>query len=262
MADAGPDIRIPELCVVVPVKDEAENVAPLIDEIAAALAPFCPFEMVFVDDGSTDATPARLANARARHPMLRPVRHRHCRGQSVAVVTGVRHARAPLIATLDGDGQNDPADIPALVRRYREEHAAGSGPVLIAGWRAKRRDTWLKRMSSRIANSVRSAMLRDRTPDTGCGLKVFARDDFLAFPAFNHMHRFLPALTIRAGGRVVSVEVNHRPRARGLSKYGLFNRLGVGIVDLFGVAWLLRRPVRADVIEGEIADADGTEERP
>ncbi|MDA0997665.1 MAG: glycosyltransferase [Proteobacteria bacterium] len=245
MADAVPMSSELDLSVVVPVKDEALNVGPLAEEIATALEGRYRFEMIFVDDGSEDETAAKLAETRSRLPTLRIIRHRVCRGQSIAILSGVAAAHGPLIATLDGDGQNDPADIPALLERYNNEHGLG-GPVLIAGWRAKRNDIWLKRVSSKIANAVRGALLGDRTPDTGCGLKIFARDDFLRYPAFNHMHRFLPALTIRAGGRVVSVEVNHRPRARGMSKYGLFNRLGIGIVDLVGVAWLQRRSVRAE----------------
>jgi len=247
MSDAGRDNPLAALSVVVPVKDEAENVLPLIREIAAALDGVTTFEIVYVDDGSSDQTPMRLDEARAEVPGLRVVRHDGCFGQSAAVHTGVRHAGAPLIATLDGDGQNDPADIPALLARFEAEGGSADARLLIAGWRAKRKDTWLKRMSSKIANAVRGGLLGDATPDTGCGLKVFPREMFLGFPAFDHMHRFLPALTIRAGGRVVSVEVNHRPRERGQSKYGLFNRLWVGIVDLFGVMWLKSRPVRVRV---------------
>lgn len=251
MSDAGqnqlsPGTR-PKLSVVVPVKDEADNVLPLIREICAALESFGPFEIVYVDDGSSDATPANLVAAQTEAPMLRIVTHDGCFGQSAAVRSGVNAARAPLIATLDGDGQNDPADIPALAARFETEGGDGGSLLLIAGWRAKRRDTWVKRMSSKIANAVRGGLLGDATPDTGCGLKVFPRAMFLNFPAFRHMHRFLPALTIRAGGQVFSVHVNHRPRERGTSKYGVMNRLWVGIADLFGVMWLQRRPMRVAV---------------
>ena len=148
-------------------------------------------------------------------------------------------ADAPVIATLDGDGQNDPADIPTLLDRFRE--FADPDRILIAGHRTKRKDSWLKKVSSRFANSVRAAILKDDTPDTGCGLKVFSRNAFLAMPRFDHMHRYLPALMIRSGGKVISVPVNHRPRERGTSKYGVWNRLWVGIADLFGVMWLIRR---------------------
>lgn len=247
MADAGQTNQMPDLSVVVPVKDEAENVLPLVREIVAALDGVTAFEIIYVDDGSSDATVARLGDAQSEVPTLRVVRHDGCFGQSAAVHTGVHHATAPLIATLDGDGQNDPADIPALLKRFAEENGATDAKLLIAGWRSKRKDTWVKRMSSRVANGVRGAILGDATPDTGCGLKVFPRAMFISLPAFSHMHRFLPALTIRAGGRVVSVPVNHRPRERGASKYGLFNRLWVGIVDMFGVMWLKTRPLRTRV---------------
>lgn len=251
MGDAGRDKSLAKVSVVVPVKDEAENVMPLIGEIVAALDGLTTFEIVYVDDGSSDETPARLAEAKQQYPVLRVVRHQGSFGQSQAIHTGVRHAGAPLIATLDGDGQNDPADIPALLERFASEGGSAEARLMIAGWRAKRKDTWLKRISSKIANAVRSTLLGDATPDTGCGLKVFPREMFLSFPAFNHMHRFLPALTIRAGGRVVSVQVNHRPRERGQSKYGLFNRLGVGIVDLVGVMWLNRRPSSVKIMPEE-----------
>jgi dolichol-phosphate mannosyltransferase len=231
-----------EISVVVPVRDEAENIDTLLAEIVAALAGRA-FEIVYVDDGSSDATPARLAAARARLPMLRVIRHRRSVGQSAALATGIRAARGVWIATLDGDGQNDPADIPALHARAQGADA----PALVAGWRARRRDSALKRFSSRLANGVRAALLGDSTPDTGCGLKVFRRETFLRLPAFNHMHRFLPALVQRDGGLVVNQRVNHRPRAAGTSKYGVMNRLFVGIVDLLGVMWLQRRPVRPEI---------------
>ncbi len=231
----------PQVAVVVPVRDEADNIAPLITEIEAALEPVAPFEIVYVDDGSRDATRERLAEMRARHPRLRVVRHRESCGQSQALVTGIRLARAPLIATLDGDGQNDPADIPRLLARLAEESPAARDRLLVAGQRTKRRDTAIRRVSSRVANGVRARLLGDRTPDTGCGLKVFTRAAFLDMPHFDHMHRFLPALMIRQGGTVVSVPVNHRQRQRGRSKYGLWDRLWVGIVDLFGVMWLQAR---------------------
>lgn len=241
----------PELSVVVPVKNEEENVLPLVTEIHAALNGRLPFEIVYVDDGSDDRTPQVLRDTQARFPMLRVVRHRTSCGQSQAVASGVRAARGAWIATLDGDGQNDPADIPAMLDRRAELAAAGGVDlpmVMIAGHRQKRHDTWFRRMTSKVANGVRSGMLKDSTPDSGCGLKVFARETFLRFPRFDHMHRFLPALMIREGGRVESVRVNHRARERGTSKYGLWNRLWVGIVDLFGVWWLQRR-ARNPVIE-------------
>ncbi len=232
----------PDIAVVVPVHDEAANVVALLDEIAAALTALCTFEAVFVDDASGDATRQVLLDYARSHPWLTVLAHRRNAGQSAAVRTGVHGARAAVIATLDGDGQNDPADIPALLARWRDERARHAGrPVLIAGWRTKRNDTGLRRLSSRVANRVRAALLGDATPDTGCGLKVFARDDFLALPWFDHMHRFLPALVQRAGGVVASVPVAHRPRTRGRSHYGVHNRLWVGLVDLLGVMWLQRR---------------------
>jgi dolichol-phosphate mannosyltransferase len=231
----------PELTVVVPVKNEADNILPLIGEIHTVLSGRWRFEIVYVDDGSDDATPARLAEAGQLYPELRVVRHRYSCGQSQAVASGVKAARSPLIATLDGDGQNDPADIPALLERLLAEPADCRDLLLVAGCRQRRRDTMVRRLSSRIANRVRAGLLGDATPDSGCGLKVFSREAFLDMPRFDHMHRFLPALMIRRGGRVVSVAVNHRPRQRGQSKYGLWNRLWVGIVDLLGVMWLQRR---------------------
>ena len=230
------------LSVVVPVHNEADNVGPLAEEIHAALEGRIDFEILFVDDASSDDTPLRLSSLAQRYPRLRVLRHLANAGQSTALLSGVRHARGALVATLDGDGQNDPADIPALLARWQDERrAGGTGPLLVAGWRAARRDTWIRRLSSRIDNGVRRRVLGDGTPDTGCGLKLFRRDDFLALPYFDHLHRFLPALVIRHGGRVVSVPVNHRPRLRGQSHYGIGNRLFVGIVDMAGVLWLRRR---------------------
>ncbi len=234
----------PQLAVVVPVKNEAENIFPLVQEIHAALDGRLEFEVIYVDDGSDDATPRMLTDAKAQFPRLRVVRHKASCGQSQAVVTGVKFARAPLIATLDGDGQNDPADIPAMLERLRQEPADRQGLFMVAGHRQKRQDDGIRRWSSKIANGVRASLLNDDTPDTGCGLKLFPRQAFLEFPHFKHMHRFLPALMLRHGGQVVSVRVNHRPRERGTSKYGVWNRLWVGIVDLFGVMWLQARATR------------------
>ena len=230
---------VPELAVVVPVRNEQDNVLPLIAEIHAALEGVAEFEVVYVDDGSDDRTPERLAEARTRFPRLVTLRHRESCGQSAAVATGVKAARARFVATLDGDGQNDPADIPAMLDRLRA--AADPDRFLVAGWRAKRRDSAVKRITSKLANALRRALLHDDTPDTGCGLKVFTREGFLNLPRFDHMHRYLPALFLRAGGSVVSVAVNHRPRERGTSKYGTLDRALVGISDLLGVMWLMRR---------------------
>ena len=239
----------PALSVVVPVLDEAENLRPLIDEIAAALDGGPDYEIVYVDDGSGDGTQDRLAALAVERPRLRWVRHRARSGQSAAIWSGVEAARAPLIATLDGDGQNDPADIPKLLARFTEAGSSDFHGLMIVGERVERRDSRLKRVSSRIANGVRAPFLKDLTPDTGCGLKVFPRAAFLAMPRFDHMHRFLPALMMRGGGRVVSVPVGHRPRGAGASKYGVLDRLWIGIVDLFGVMWLQRRPMARDIVD-------------
>jgi dolichol-phosphate mannosyltransferase len=250
-AETDPEVRqntIPNIAVVVPVRNEAENVGPLVNEIAAALYGRS-FEMLFVDDGSDDGTAEALEQARAKHPQLRSVRHQRACGQSTAIISGVRAASAAIIVTMDGDGQNDPADAPALLDTYKER--GGGDHLMITGHRVNRRDTWLRRISSKIANGVRGGLLGDATPDTGCGLKVFSRRAFLEMPAFNHMHRFLPALMIRGGGSVHSVPVNHRPRMRGTSKYGVWNRLWVGIVDLFGMIWLIRRPANPDLEESK-----------
>jgi len=237
-----------QLSIVVPVRNEADNILPLLAEIHAALQGRGEFEVVYVDDGSTDATPQRLAEAMQRYPRLRVISHQSRCGQSTALMTGMRVAGGEWVATLDGDGQNDPADIPKLLAA--RDGAGVSNLQLIAGYRKKRRDTWLKRLSSRVANAVRSSLLGDATPDTGCGLKLVARAAYLELPFFDHMHRFLPALVQRHGGSTISVEVGHRPRTRGVSNYGLFDRLWVGIVDLFGVMWLqrrARRPVATEV---------------
>jgi dolichol-phosphate mannosyltransferase len=240
----------PELSVVVPVHDEAANIRPLIDEIVAALTGVATFEVVYVDDGSTDATLEALAAARQEAPALRVLRHARSMGQSTALTTGVLAARGRWIATLDGDGQNDPADIPALLARAQAlARRRGDHAVLIAGWRSQRRDNWYTRTQSRLANGIRSRLLRDGTPDTGCGLKVYSRALFLRLPYFDHMHRFMPALAQRAGGEVESMPVNHRPRTRGRSHYGLLNRLWAGIVDTAGVMWLARRARRPDALE-------------
>ncbi len=237
------------LSVVIPVCNEVENVAALAGEVQAALPAHQPYEIIFVDDGSADGTAAAVLGARAAGiPEIRLLRHSRRCGQSAAVWSGVRAARADWIATLDGDGQNDPADIPMLLDALR---AGGPALRLVMGNRkASRKDSWLRKVSSQIANGVRGRILRDGTPDTGCGIKVLHRATFLELPRFNHMHRFLPALFQRAGAKVISVPVRHRPRTRGASKYGVHNRLWVGIVDLFGVRWLIaRNPPVADISE-------------
>jgi dolichol-phosphate mannosyltransferase len=240
-----------DLSVIIPVKNEAGNIAPLVAEIGAALDGRLDYEIVYVDDGSGDATVAEIRRLQATTPRLRLVRHRASCGQSTAIRTGVKTARGIWIATLDGDGQNDPADIPALWRIAQDSPNAPR--LLIAGHRSRRQDSWSKRRASRIANAVRGRLLHDDTPDTGCGLKLFRRELFLDLPYFDHMHRFLPALVLREGGTVRSVPVNHRPRERGVSKYGVLDRLWVGITDLVGVMWLRRRASRPVLIEDELS---------
>ncbi|HYW52178.1 MAG TPA: glycosyltransferase family 2 protein [Gemmatimonadaceae bacterium] len=238
------------LSVVVPVHDERENIAPLVREIVAALAGVVPFEIVYVDDGSDDGTGEALQLMQQQVPNLRVLRHERSAGQSTAIRTGVMAAQGHWIATLDGDGQNDPADIPALLTKACSLAAQrGDDRLLIAGWRTQRKDTRWTRWQSRVANGVRSRLLRDGTPDTGCGLKVYARATYLALPYFDHMHRFMPALVRREGGEVQSVPVNHRPRTRGHSHYGALNRLFTGVVDMAGVVWLASRARAPKVAE-------------
>jgi len=222
--------------VVVPVKDEAGNVGPLAREIAAALKAE-PHEIIFVDDGSTDATAAELRALKTEIPALRVLRHARNLGQSRSIRTGVMAARGGIVVTLDGDGQNDPADMPKLLALLRSD----PGLAMVSGVRVKRQDKASRRLASRLGNGFRNALLGDGASDTGCGLKAFHRDMFLALPYFDHMHRFLIALTQREGGRVGYAPVNHRPRLQGASKYTNFGRLLVSVQDLLGVRWLQRR---------------------
>ena len=239
---------MPELSVVVPVYNEQDNILPLLAEIADALRGRGAYEVVYVDDASSDGTLGVLTRARMLHPELRVLHHRERSGQSTAIRNGVKAARGRWIATLDGDGQNDPADIPKLLA-MRDESPA---PIkLFAGWRVERKDSGSKRMASKWANAIRRRLLRDDTPDTGCGIKLFEREAFLDLPYFDHMHRFIPALIKRHHGRMIVHPVNHRPRGAGVSKYGNLDRALVGILDLFGVWWLIRR-TRLDVVAHEI----------
>ena len=227
----------PSISVVIPVYDEAGNIQPLVDEVRRALQGRLRYELILVDDGSKDTTAEEIRSAAQQDPGVVAMQHASNRGQSAAVHTGVEVARAEIVAVLDGDGQNDPQDIPKLfghlvtIKRLK----------MVIGERRHRQDGWVRRVSSRIANGVRARLLADGINDTGCGIKVFYRDDFLALPAFDHMHRFLPALMQRGGGQVGAVAVNHRPRRHGQSKYGIGNRLWVGIADLLGVMWLQKR---------------------
>ena len=229
---------VPRASVVIAVLDEAENVEAVAAETLTALKPVGPFEIVFVDDGSTDSTPAILARLASADPRVRLVRHDRRCGKSQAVRTGVLAARAPWIATMDGDGQNDPRD---LVEMLRAAWAAPGPSPLVAGVRMRRNDPRSRLVATRVANGLRQAVLQDRCPDTGCGLKVFRREDFLLLPVFEGMHRFLPALFARYGHPLINREVGHRARLKGRSKYTNWGRALVGVVDLIGVIWLTRR---------------------
>ena len=230
--------------VVVPFFNEEANVVSLLAEIHAVMAPLGTYEVIAVDDASSDGTRGRLLNC-ATDPHLRVIGHGRNRGQSAALCSGIDAAQGEWVITLDGDGQNDPIDIPRLLREVEVAHP----PLLICGHRHQRRDSRVRLLSSRIANGVRSRLLGDDTPDTGCGLKIIQREAFLKLPRFDHMHRFLPALMRRDGAAIRSVVVSHRARLHGVSKYGVWNRLWVGIVDLFGVMWLKRRAFRLAVTE-------------
>ena len=236
----------PVLSVVVPVFNERDNVGPLVAEIVAALRGRLAFEIVYVDDCSKDDSFAMLRQLMQSTPELRVLGHVSQSGQSTAIRTGVKAARGAWIATLDGDGQNDPADIPKLLDVRATSDASLK---LCAGWRVNRRDTGSKRWASKFANAIRSRLLRDETPDTGCGIKLFEREAFLDLPYFDHMHRYLPALFKRAGWNCISVPVNHRERSAGVSKYNNLQRAWVGLADLRGVGWLIKRSKRTAVRE-------------
>ena len=231
--------------IVVPVRNEADNIAPLIAEIAAALDGRWVYEIIYVNDGSTDATAERLAAAMTERSNLRQLRHATSTGQSAAVRSGVRAARGVIVATLDGDGQNNPAFLPDLIATLEK---GGARIGLVDGQRVGRKDTGFKKLQSRVANAVRSSILHDGTRDTGCGLKAFRREVFLKMPYFDGLHRFLPALMRREGYEIAYVDVIDRPRHAGVSNYGFFDRLWIGILDLFGVWWLIRRKKPTPVV--------------
>ena len=235
-----------DLSIIIPVYNEADNVESLYHEIMSTLSdqPY-QFEVIFVDDGSTDNTASRLMALSKSHANLRIVCHKNNFGQSAALISGAKVARHPILVTLDGDGQNDPADIPSLVNQLHDFS------TVVLGNRKKRDDNQMRKLSSRVGNGVRRWLLQDDCPDTGCSLKIFPRDAFLALPHFNHLHRFLPALFKRAGFKLVNVPVNHRPRLHGTSKYGVMNRLFVGIHDLIGVRWLIKRPCDPEIYQHE-----------
>ena len=247
--DMSTSTTAPTISIVVPVRNEADNIAPLIDEISAALDDRWDYEIVYVDDGSADATAQRLATIMTRRKNVRQIRHEKSSGQSAAVRTGVRAARGSIVATLDGDGQNNPEFLPELIMAIEK----GEGRIgLAAGQRVGRKDTGFKKFQSRIANKVRSWVLSDGTRDTGCGLKAFRREVFLSLPYFDGLHRFLPALVRREGYDITYVDVIDRLRRSGVSNYGFFDRLWIGIIDLAGVWWLIRRkkstPVATEVM--------------
>lgn len=242
---------IKKISVVIPAKNEADNVLPLVDEIVAALVSYNSFEIIYVDDGSTDETASRILDAQSKYPQLvRLIQHSFSVGQSTSVSTGVSKASGNMIVTLDADGQNNPADIPNLLSITSSFDS--SSHFCIAGFRKARKDTAWKRFQSRIANKVRASLLKDDTPDTGCGLKVFPRHTFLQLPYFDHMHRYIPALVKRLDGSIKVVEVSHRDRQHGESKYGMWGRLFAGLIDMLGVIWLQKRAKVPQVKESTI----------
>lgn len=238
-------IEVNQLSVIVPVYNEAGNVLPLAKEIEAALKDRLSYEIIFVDDASSDATVSNLKQLTNSLPVLRVIQHKRNAGQSAAVVTGVKVAKYPWIATLDGDRQNHPNDLLKLIQAIQQSNLA-SNQILCMGFREKRNDSWIRKLSSKIANKVRTFFLKDDCPDSGCGIKLFSRDLFLTIPHFKNCHRFLPALCKRSGAIVLNVAVSHRERTEGKSKYGISNRLWAGIVDLIGVSWLMRRPTHVE----------------
>jgi len=232
-----------QVSIIIPVYNELDNVEPLYNEIAQALSgEVFDFEVIYVDDGSNDGTREKLTNLSRQHEQLVVVKHAGNYGQSAGLVSGARVAQYPWLVTLDGDGQNDPADIPKLF-----DAIANNEEAVVLGNRKKRDDNALRKLSSRVGNGIRRSLLHDDCPDTGCSLKLFPRRAFLQLPHFNHLHRYLPALFKRSGFKIINVPVNHRPRLHGVSKYGVMNRLFVGIHDLIGVRWLMKRPCQAEI---------------
>lgn len=233
-----------KISIVIPAYNEADNIGPLITEIVHLNLAY-PYEIIIVDDASSDETYANVRAMMSDVTELRIIQHKQTSGQSASVATGIEHATGEVIVTMDGDGQNNPADIPEMVAALL--NSTNTNLRMVAGFRKKRDDSSWRIISSKIANSIRSFLLRDQTPDTGCGLKVFYRSAFLKLPFFDHMHRFLPALIQMRGGDVISLEVTHRARVRGISKYGTLDRLWVGIIDIIGVSWLRLRSKRVEI---------------
>ena len=240
----------PRLSVVIAVLNEVENVEAVTAEVLAAMAPLGAFELVYVDDGSTDGTAAALQALADADPRVRLVRHAARSGKSQAVRTGVVAARGEWVATLDGDGQNDPTDLPDMLAAAL---AASGAPPLVAGIRVRRDDPVSRLIATRIANGIRSSLLGDHCPDTGCGVKLFRREDFLLLPCFEGMHRFLPALFQRYGHPLINHPVKHRARMKGVSKYTNWGRALVGIGDMMCVAWIVRRTQAPKVLPEQIS---------
>lgn len=241
-----------DVSILVPVMNEAGNIRPLIDEICTAFSGRA-FEVIYIDDASTDSSRDELAAAQRDIPQLRVLHHQNRAGQSAAIQSGLAVARGHLIGVLDGDGQNVPADFPNLEAAL---HAGGDGVGMAAGIRARRQDSFLRLLASRGARMIRAGLLRDTHPDSGCGIKILHADLFRQLPFFNHMHRFMPSLVRRHGGFVTGVAVAHRPRTQGQSKYKILDRLLVGISDVLGVIWLLRRAPKQGVVTEITANAD------
>ncbi len=243
LSDAGP-----WLSIVIPAKNESGNIELVVEGIVASCAAHAPYEIIYVDDGSTDDTAARVGEMAAKYPFVRLIRHPSSGGQSAAIHTGVLAARGSVIGTLDADGQNPPSEIPNLIAQI-DGRVFPEGVALVAGQRVGRQDTLSKRWASKAANALRGWLLNDHTRDTGCGLKLFRREAFLAFPYFDHMHRYLPALAARDGWAVLHADVSHAPRHAGRSQYSNLGRAVVGIYDLIGVVWLLKRRKKVRGIE-------------
>lgn len=240
----------PEITIVIPAKNEVDNIRPLINEIRAAMDGRYHYELIYVDDGSTDQTFETLKSIHDEgFHQLQVIRHKASVGQSFSVLNGARHGRGEWLVVLDADGQNDPADIPGMLQVIQDAYAKDPKKVGIIGHRVNRRDDWVKRLSSKLANGFRDWMLKDGIPDTGCGLKATRRDWYVRLPAFNHMHRYIPALIQSLGGEMLIHPVNHRPRMAGVSNYGVWNRLWVGLVDVFGVRWLQIRAKKIEIQE-------------
>lgn len=240
----------PAVTIVIPAKNEAENIRPLIDEIKTAMNGRFNYELIYVDDGSTDDTFQILKAIREEgFTPLVVIRHQQSVGQSFSVLNGARHGQGEWLVVLDADGQNDPADIPGMLTALQQAYEKDSKNVGIIGHRVNRRDDWVKKISSKLANGFRDWMLKDGIPDTGCGLKAVRRDWYVRLPAFNHMHRYIPTLIQSLGGNMLIHPVNHRPRMAGISNYGVWNRLWVGLVDVFGVLWLQMRAKQIVIAE-------------